>query len=170
MILLCQRILETKRISHLYGSALFTIPLNQNFLQAKNPVSRCTRKETIDIYILKISRNRDIKIMQPIEIKSETPTRIRKWNQFRQFRCISTKAPPIFCQLVKGLKEGAEQHQHPTYTFLQLIQHVQVEVRITSTDVKTGFHTWLDDKLYKIHKDKTSVEETSCNESKLQFS
>ena len=28
LILLCQSILETRRISHLHGSALFTIPLN----------------------------------------------------------------------------------------------------------------------------------------------
>ena len=29
MILLCQSIIEMRRISHLYGSALFTIPLNE---------------------------------------------------------------------------------------------------------------------------------------------
>ena len=28
LILLCQSILETRRITHLHGSALFTIPLN----------------------------------------------------------------------------------------------------------------------------------------------
>ena len=30
MILLCQSILETRRISHLHGSALFTIPLKSS--------------------------------------------------------------------------------------------------------------------------------------------
>ena len=32
LILLCQSILETRRITHLHGSAHFTIPLNQNLL------------------------------------------------------------------------------------------------------------------------------------------
>ena len=31
MILLCQSILETRQVSHLYGSALFTIPLMEHF-------------------------------------------------------------------------------------------------------------------------------------------
>ena len=31
LILLCQSILETRRITHLHGSAHFTIPLNLNF-------------------------------------------------------------------------------------------------------------------------------------------
>ena len=42
---------------------------------------------TVDfINILIISRNIDTKIMQPIRIASESPTRIRKWDQFTQFR------------------------------------------------------------------------------------
>ena len=32
LILLCQRILETRRITHLHGSAHFTIPLKTSFM------------------------------------------------------------------------------------------------------------------------------------------
>ena len=48
--------------------------------------SRCAREETIDIDILVTSRNGDRKFMQSIRITSRPPSRIRKWNQFNQFR------------------------------------------------------------------------------------
>ena len=53
------------------------------------------RKETADIDILITSRNGDRKAMQPIRITRGPATRIRKWNQFSQFRSTSTKAVPI---------------------------------------------------------------------------
>ena len=56
------------------------------FYRQRIPDSSCVKKETVDIGILKISRNGDIKIMQPIRIKSRPPSRIRKWNQFSQFK------------------------------------------------------------------------------------
>ena len=48
-------------------------------------------KETADIGILVTSRNWDRKIMQSVRIMRRPPSRIRKWNQFRQFRQTPTK-------------------------------------------------------------------------------
>ena len=59
------------------------------------PESSCARKETVDIDILVTSRNGDRKIMQSIRITSRPPSRIRKWNQFSQFRLTSTKVIPM---------------------------------------------------------------------------
>ena len=50
------------------------------------PQFSCTRKKTVDIDILITSRNSDRKIMEPIRVNSGPLTRIRKWNQFTQFR------------------------------------------------------------------------------------
>ena len=43
-------------------------------------------KKTVDIDILVTSRNGERKIMQSIRITSRSTSRIRKWNQFTQFR------------------------------------------------------------------------------------
>ena len=51
----------------------------------------CARREIVDIDILVTSRNGDRKTMQSITITSKPRSRIRKWNQFNQFRCTSTK-------------------------------------------------------------------------------
>ena len=56
------------------------------FYRQRIPESSYARKETVDIDILVTSRNGDRKIMQPIRITSRPPSRIRKWNQFSQFR------------------------------------------------------------------------------------
>ena len=48
--------------------------------------SSCARKGTVDIAILATSKNGDRKIMQSIRITSTTASRIRKCNQFSQFR------------------------------------------------------------------------------------
>ena len=56
------------------------------FYRQRIPESSCARKETVDIDILVTSRNGDRKIMQSIRITSRPPSRIRKWNQFNQFR------------------------------------------------------------------------------------
>ena len=50
------------------------------------PESNCGMKETVDTYILVTSSNGDRKITQSIRITSRSPSRIRKWNQFSQFR------------------------------------------------------------------------------------
>ena len=47
---------------------------------------RAEGKETVDIDILVTSWNDDNKIMQYIRITSSPTSRIRKWNQFSQFR------------------------------------------------------------------------------------
>ena len=44
------------------------------------------KEETVDIDILITSRSGDRKIMQSIRITSRPSSRIRKWNQFSQFR------------------------------------------------------------------------------------
>ena len=46
----------------------------------------CASKETVDIDILVTSRNGDRKIIQSVRIMSRPFSRIRKWNQFSQFR------------------------------------------------------------------------------------
>ena len=56
------------------------------FKRQRIPESSCARKETVDIDILVTSRNGDKKIMQSIRITSRPTLRIRKWNQFSQFR------------------------------------------------------------------------------------
>ena len=56
--------------------------------------SNSTRKQTVDIDILLTSVNVDRKIMQTIRMMSWPTTKIRKQNQFRQFRWISTKVIP----------------------------------------------------------------------------
>ena len=55
------------------------------FYRQRIPVTSCARKETVDKDILVTSRNDDRKIMQSFRITTE-PSRIRKWNQFSQFR------------------------------------------------------------------------------------
>ena len=42
MILLCQSILETRKISHLHGLALFAIPLNETKLDESFPLTKFT--------------------------------------------------------------------------------------------------------------------------------
>ena len=59
------------------------------------PESSCARKKTIDIETLVTSRNGGRKIMQSIRIRSRPHSRIRKWNQFRQFSWTPTKVIPI---------------------------------------------------------------------------
>ena len=50
------------------------------------PRSSFAMKETVDLDILVTSKNGDRKIIQSIRITSGAPSRIRKWNQFNQFR------------------------------------------------------------------------------------
>ena len=72
--------------------AIYIIGQRKAFCGQRIPESSCARKETVDIEILITSRRKgDKKIMQPIRITSKTATRIRKWNQFSQFRWTSTK-------------------------------------------------------------------------------
>ena len=56
------------------------------FYRQRIPGSSCAKKETVDKDILATSRNGDRKIMQSIRIMSRPTTRIRKRNQFGQFR------------------------------------------------------------------------------------
>ena len=56
------------------------------FYRQRIPETSCARKETVDIDILVTSRNSDRKIIQSIRATSRSPSRIRKWNQFCQFR------------------------------------------------------------------------------------
>ena len=58
----------------------------KEFYRQRIPESSCVRKETVDIDILVTSRNGDRIFMQSIRIISRPPSRIRKWNQLRQFR------------------------------------------------------------------------------------
>ena len=55
------------------------------FYRQRIPESSCARKGTVDIDILKTSRNGDRKILQSIRIMSRPPSTKRKWNQLSQF-------------------------------------------------------------------------------------
>ena len=81
-------------------SAWFSNSLLKNLYQPGPKYScnyglSCPWKETVDMDIFKKSRNGDGKIMQSIRITSGPPTRIKKRNQFSQFRWRSTKVMPI---------------------------------------------------------------------------
>ena len=56
------------------------------FFRQRIPESSCARKETVVIDILVTYRNGDRKIMQSIRIRRRPSSRIRNWNQLRQFR------------------------------------------------------------------------------------
>ena len=56
------------------------------FYRQKIPEPSCASKETVDIDTLVTSRNGDRKIMQSIRIAYTPTSRIRKWNQLKQFR------------------------------------------------------------------------------------
>ena len=90
---------------HVRLEAIYIISQRKAFYRQKIPESGCTRKETVGIDILVVSRNGDRKIMQSTRIMSRPPLRIRKWNQLSQFRRASTKAIPIernFIEQIKG--------------------------------------------------------------------
>ena len=55
--------------------------------------SSCVMKETIGIDILKTSRNRDKKIMEPIRIASEAPTISHKNKDRNQFSQLKENLP-----------------------------------------------------------------------------
>ena len=55
-------------------------------VRKKIPEPSLARKKPVDIGILIKSRNCDRKIMQTIRIRRGLTARIRKWNQFKQFR------------------------------------------------------------------------------------
>ena len=63
-----------------------TIGQRKAFYRQRIPESSHVRKETVDKDILVTSRFGDIKIIQSIRITSRPTSRIRKWNQLRQFR------------------------------------------------------------------------------------
>ena len=90
------------------------MPLNSR-LYAIEP--SCAKKENVDNVenILVTIRNGDKKIMQYFRITSSPPPRIRKWNQYSQFRSTSTKEIPIektwtsyisMCQVIKRSRSG----------------------------------------------------------------
>ena len=54
----------------------------------------CERKETVDKAIFITSKQVNRKIKQPTSITNGPPTKIRKWNQFSQFRASSSPDMP----------------------------------------------------------------------------
>ena len=58
----------------------------ESILQAQNPGNYLAKKGIVGIDILITSRNGDRKIIQPIRIMNGSATRMKKWNQFSQFR------------------------------------------------------------------------------------
>ena len=64
--------------------AIKIIGQREAFYRQRIPESSCTRKETVDINILVISRNGDRKIMQSIRVMRRFTSRKGKWNQLSQ--------------------------------------------------------------------------------------
>ena len=60
--------------------AIYNIGQRKAFYKQRIPESNCARKESVDIDILKASRNGDRSIIQTIGITSGPPTRIVKRN------------------------------------------------------------------------------------------
>ena len=65
--------------------ATMIIGQRKAFYRQRIPESSCARKETVDIDILKTSRNGDRKFMQSIRIMSRPPSTKRKWKPLSQF-------------------------------------------------------------------------------------
>ena len=59
LILLCQSILETRRITHLHGSAHFTIPLNHLNLERKENVQQITCHIYLNLNISRTKKSRN---------------------------------------------------------------------------------------------------------------
>ena len=69
------------------NSRLEAIHQKKAFYMQIIPGSSCAKKDNTDLDILVTFRNGDRKIMQSIyQSNSRPPLRIRKWNQFSQFR------------------------------------------------------------------------------------
>ena len=66
--------------------AVYIIGQRKALCGQRIPGSSCARKETVDIDILITFRKGDRKTKQPIRITYGTTTRMRKRNQFSQFR------------------------------------------------------------------------------------
>ena len=58
----------------------------ESILQAQNPGNYLAKKGIAGIDILITSRNGHTKIIQPIRIINGPAARMKKWNQFSQFR------------------------------------------------------------------------------------
>ena len=98
----------------------------KSFYRQRIPEYSCTRKETVDMHILIISRNGARKIMQSIRKMSRPPTRIRKWNQSSHHKWTSTRVIPIektragyISTMNQGFKRGRKWRTNsPIYPFL----------------------------------------------------
>ena len=121
------------------------------FYRKRISESSCARKETVDKDIIVTSRNGNRKIMQSIRIKRRPPSRIRKRNQFGQFRRKSTKVMPtektsagyisIMCQGFKGgskWRTNSSAHIH----FCSLSNNSKKQVGLTAQTWLLIFHTW----------------------------
>ena len=99
------------------------------------------------------NRNDDRITMHPIGVKRKPAARIRKWNQFSQFRWTSTKLILIekeFSSQVnlraKSSRKAASKEStilHTSFSYLSLLSNIQVSTGSTRPDKKTVFHTKL---------------------------
>ena len=121
------------------------------FYRKRISESSCARKETVDKDIIVTSRNGNRKIMQSIRIKRRPPSRIRKWNQFSQFRRKSTKVMPIektstgyISIMCQGFKGGSKWRTNsPAYIhFCSLSNNSKKQVGVTAQTWLQIFHTW----------------------------
>ena len=95
---------STKRLKHTWNLLRKNLQLNSRlkankiigrgkvFSRQRIPQYSCARKETVDIDILVTSKNGDREIIKTI---CRDHSRIKKWNQLRQFRQTTTKVTPI---------------------------------------------------------------------------
>ena len=84
---------------------------------------------------------------QAIKKASRLTMKIRKWNQFNQFRWRSTKVVPVeifnlttLRQWAKCSNEAASEPNSLTYPFLELAQLTQVTTGSTSSDMRILFY------------------------------
>ena len=123
---------RTQRSRCLKGGGLKPFGSQSEGNHSGDKTSRDTRKETVDIDLLVTSRNGDREIVDTVRKTSGSPTRIRKCNQFSQFRRTPTKLMPIGKTEVVPEKQQVQRQQSCIYPFLQLIQHIKEGTRCTS--------------------------------------
>ena len=100
----------------------------KTYFRQRIPGSSFYRKETVDTDMLITSRDGDRQIMQSIRMTSGPHTKIKKWDQFSQFRWTFTKVITVqkteasdISMIIQRFKKGSKcWTNNPTYPFLCL--------------------------------------------------
>lgn len=106
-------------------------------------------------FITSVNGNR--RFMQLIRTTSRSPTRIRKTNQFSQFKSKSFKLAPIK-KTWKRSKRSSFTVGLTTLHTISCIQHIQLAISSTSADMETIFHARSDGR-YKVYPQKRQFQQ-----------